>query len=284
MVPVIIVAKKYQVFFGKIRIKMKYREMAVSGSFYPNDEKEIKRYIEHFNKCFNIKGELSITPRALIVPHAGYIYSGFTANLAYNITSVQKFKRVIVIGPSHKLSFNGASVALYDEYQTPLGNIKIDLEYSKKLIEENEFLGFASEVHCEHSTETQAPFIKNYFDSLPLIEIVYGKLDYKKLSILIDELLKDKNNLIVISTDLSHFYNLDEAKKLDKICLEAIEKKDMKKFDEGCKACGMIGVKAIINSAIKNNLITKVLYYCTSYDTTKDYKKVVGYTSVLIGE
>lgn len=263
---------------------MKYREMAVSGSFYPNDEKEIKKYIEHFNKNFNVEGELSITPRALIVPHAGYIYSGFTANIAYNIASVQEFKRVVVIGPTHKVYFEGASVALYEEYKTPLGNIKIDLEYSKKLIEENEFLGFASEVHCEHSTETQAPFIKNYFNSLPIIEIVYGKLDYKKLSKLIDELLKDRNNLIVISTDLSHFYNLDEAKKLDNICLEAIASKDLQKFDEGCEACGMTGVKAIIDSAIKNNLITKVLYYCTSYDTSKDYKRVVGYTSVLIGE
>ncbi len=263
---------------------MNYREMSVAGSFYPNDEKEIKKNIEHFNKSFSINDELSITPRAIIVPHAGYIYSGFTANLAYNLISKHEFKRVIVIGPSHKVYFEGASLALYDEYKTPLGNIKIDLEFSKKLIKDNEFLNFYDEVHCEHSTETQAPFLKNYFAEISLVELIYGKLDYKQLSNLINELLEDRNNLIVISTDLSHFYTLEKAKRLDSICLEAIANKDIKKFDLGCEACGIIGIKAVIYSAIKNNLITHVLYYCTSFDTTKDDKQVVGYTSVLIGE
>jgi hypothetical protein len=262
---------------------MSIRKTAVAGSFYPNDEKEIKRYIEHFNKNFSID-KMDINPRAIISPHAGYVYSGFTANLAFNLSAQKKFKRVIVIGPSHKVYLEGASVALYDEYETPLGNIKIDLQYSKTLQEKYDFLSFCDEVHHEHSTETQAPFIKNYFDGLEIIEIVYGKIDHKLLSTLIDELLEDKNNFIVISTDLSHFYTLEKAKQLDNICLNAIANRDMSIFDKGCEACGLTGVKAIIESSLKNNLITKVLYYCTSYDRTNDDSSVVGYTSVLIGE
>lgn len=258
--------------------------MAVAGSFYPNGEKEIKRYIEHFNKNFELKNELSLNPRAIIVPHAGYIYSGFTANIAYNLASKEDFKRVIVIGPSHRVYLEGASIALYDEYKTPLGNLQIDLGFSKKLIEEYNFLEFYDELHKEHSTETQMPFIKNYFDGLKVVELVYGKLDFKLLSKLIDKLLEDKNNLLVISTDLSHFYTLKDANKLDNICLSAIANKDLKIFDSGCEACGGIGVKALINSAINKNLETKILHYCTSYDRTKDDKRVVGYTSVLIGE
>ncbi len=95
---------------------------------------------------------------------------------------------------------------------------------------------------------------------------------------------KIKINFIVISTDLSHFYSLSEAKKLDNICLNAIVKKDLELFDNGCEACGITGVKAIINSCIKKDLSTKLLHYCTSYDRTKDDKSVVGYTSFLIGE
>ncbi|PLY06858.1 MAG: AmmeMemoRadiSam system protein B [Arcobacter sp.] len=262
---------------------MSIRKTVVADSFYPNDANEIKRYIEDFNKGFSVN-ELKINPRAIIVPHAGYIYSGFTANIAYNLSSKQNFKRVIVIGPSHKVYLEGASIALYDEYETPIGNIKIDLEYSKKLKEKYDFLVFDEELHYEHSTETQAPFIKNYFDGLEMIEIVYGKLDFKLLSLLIDELLKDKNNLIIISTDLSHFYKLEDAKKLDNICLNAISRLDLEMFNRGCEACGMIGVKAMINSSLKNNLITSVLHYCTSYDRTKDNSRVVGYTSVLVGE
>ena len=117
-----------------------------------------------------------------------------------------------------------------------------------------------------------------------IIEIIYGKIDYQELSKIIDEFLEDEDNLILISTDLSHFHNKQTANKLDNICLNAIAKKDMSLFDKGCEACGKIGVKAVISSAIKKGFDTKVLHYCTSYDRTKDASRVVGYTSALIGE
>ena len=260
------------------------RKSSFSGSFYPKEKTELLRYIEHFNKSSSTK-KINIKPRAIISPHAGYIYSGFTANLAYNLSSqMAKFKRIIVIGPSHKVYLENASIALYKDYETPLGNIKIDLAYSHLLKNKYDFLNFIKEAHNEHSTETQAPFIKNYFNSSLMIELVYGKISYEKLSILIDDLLQDKDNFIVISTDLSHFYDLEKANKLDNICLNAIVKKDLALFDKGCEACGMTGVKAIIKSSIKYKLKTHFLHYCTSYDNTKDDKSVVGYASVLIGE
>ncbi len=257
--------------------------MVVSGSFYPDSEKEIKAYIKHFNQSFKLEGKLNINPKGIIVPHAGYIYSGFTANLAYNIASKKDFKRIVVIGPSHRVYSQYISCALYEEYETPLGNIKIDLDFSKNLVKKYDFINFDEELHFEHSSETQAPFIKYYFDDIKIVELVYGNIDFKDLSKLIDNLLEDEDNLLVISTDLSHFYTLKEANKLDNICLEAIANKDIKKLDSGCEACGMIGIKAMINSCINKNLETKVLYYCTSYDVSKDDTNVVGYTSVLIG-
>ncbi|WP_044415919.1 AmmeMemoRadiSam system protein B [Halarcobacter anaerophilus] len=265
---------------------MSQREMSVAGTFYPDSKSEIKRYISHFNKSFSVKDENrnKIKPRAIICPHAGYIYSGFTSNLAFNLSSNKDIKRVIVFGPSHRVYIKGASIALFDTYKTPLGDLKIDLEYSKKLKEKYGFLDFNESLHKEHSTETQAPFIKNYFKEAKIIEIVYGELDFNELSKLTDELLLDKENFIVISTDLSHFYSLNEAKKLDNICLNAIASKNLELFDKGCEACGKIGVKAIIKSAIKYNFDTELLYYCTSYDKTKDDSSVVGYASALIGE
>ncbi len=204
--------------------------------------------------------------------------------MAFNVSLNKEFKRVIVIGPSHKVYLAGASIALYDEYETPLGNIKIDLEYSKELEKKYDFLSFDEKAHHEHSTETQAPFIKNYYDGLDIIEIVYGKMDFKDLSKLINELLLDESNFIVISTDLSHFYTLDEAKIRDNICLNAIFNKNLSVFDTGCEACGIIGVKAMISSCLSNSLNTKMLYYCTSYDVSKDDSRVVGYASILIGD
>lgn len=262
--------------------KMKsIRKTGFCGSFYPESKEEILSYIDEFNKSFEVNG--TFDTKAMIVPHAGYVYSGFTANIAYNITKEKKPKRVIIIGPTHNVYYEKASVALYDEYETPFGNIKIDKNYSEELISKYEILDFNEELHLEHSTETQAPFIKHYFPSASVIEIIYGKVDYKLLSEVIDEFLEDENNLILISTDLSHFHTLEKANQLDNICLNAISKKDMALFDKGCEACGKIGVKAVINSSIKKELNTKVLHYCTSYDRTKDNTRVVGYTSALIG-
>lgn len=260
---------------------MNIRKTVVAGSFYPNSKEEILDYINQFN---SVKHTLKPFDeiKAIIVPHAGYIYSGFTANLAYSLVCRQNKKRVIVIGPSHRTYLLGASVALYKEYETPLGNLPIDLEFSKKLIDKYDFLEFNVECEFEHSTETQAPFIKNYFPDVSIVEIVYGDCNFKNISQVIDELLENDENLVVISTDLSHFYSLSEANKLDSFCLEAIDNKDMKLFDS-CEACGKIGVKAIIDVAINKNWDTKLLHYCTSADVSNDKSRVVGYTSALIG-
>ena len=260
---------------------MNIRKSVVSGSFYPDKKEELLKYINQFNS-FKTNNETFEDIKAIIVPHAGYIYSGFTANLAYKLASKKEIKRVIVIGPSHRVYLKGASVAIYDEYETPLGNLKIDKEFSQNLIDKYDFLDFNVECEFEHSTETQAPFIKHYFENVQLVEIIYGEINYEDLSKVIDEVLSHSDNFVVISTDLSHFYTLEEAQKLDNICLEAIDKKDLKMFDY-CEACGKVGVKAIIDCAIKNDFDTKVLNYCTSADVTKDKSRVVGYTTALIG-
>jgi AmmeMemoRadiSam system protein B len=108
-------------------------------------------------------------------------------------------------------------------------------------------------------------------------------MNFEELSKLIDFIFEDEDNFLLISTDLSHFYTQEEANKLDNICLNAIAKRDLSLFDKGCEACGKLGVKAVIKSAINKDYNTQVLHYCTSYDRTKDASRVVGYTSVLIG-
>ena len=263
---------------------MSSRKLAVSGQFYPDSESELNRYIEHFNKVLeenNIDVDTNLYTRAIIVPHAGYIYSGFTANIAYKYIP-QDVKNIIVIGPSHKFGFNGASVALYDRYPTPFGDLSINKELSQELIDSFEFLRFYDEVHSEHSTETQFPFIKYYTPNLNVIEIIYSQCKYKQLACVIERLLEDKENFIVISTDLSHFYSLKEAKQKDMKCIEAIDKKDLDLLRTGCEACGMIGVKAMLDVTNNQNLHTKLLDYRTSADVSNDTNSVVGYTSFVI--
>ena len=267
---------------------MNIRHSAVAGTFYPGSCDEINRYIKRFNEVLDegkFDPESELFPRAVISPHAGYIYSGFTANMAFRTAAYNnlKVKRVIVIGPSHKAYIDGASIALYDTYETPCAELKIDLELSKRLEAAYGFLQFSPGAHSEHSTEVQMPFVQHYFPHAEVIEIVYGQVDFMEISHLIDDLLKDEENFIVISTDLSHFYTKSEAKALDTVCLSAIQNLDLEQFERGCEACGIIGVKAIINSAVKCNLKSSLLDYRTSADTTGDESNVVGYTSALLG-
>jgi MEMO1 family protein len=263
---------------------MSERKLAVSGQFYPNDQKELQRYLEHFNQVLNenhISIDTTLDPRAIIVPHAGYIYSGFTANLAYKYIP-NEIENIIVIGPSHRYSFDGASIALYDRYPTPFGVLEINQKLSNKLMDQFEFLNFYDEVHQEHSTETQFPFIKYYSKDKKVIEIIYSKCDYQDISKIIEELLKDLKNFIVISTDLSHFYTLAEANKKDKQCISAISSNDVDSFNKECEACGLVGVKGLIQVTNKLDYKIKLLDYRTSADVSNDTKSVVGYSSFVI--
>ncbi len=263
---------------------MKIRKNAVSGTFYPNNIKEINEYFEHFNALHQEKPKQFNMAQALISPHAGYVYSGFTANEGYLSIPNRPMKRIIVIGPSHRIFLQGASIALYDEYETPLGNLNIDLDYAHTLKDTFDVLNFNPLAHCEHSTETQMPFIKHYFPNVPVIEIVYGKIDYLELCKIISYIMLESENFVVISTDLSHFYSQEDANYLDGIFLQAIQNLNLEKLDSGCEACGMIGVKAIAQYAIKNNLKSQIIDYRTSMDASGDASRVVGYTSVLIGK
>ncbi len=262
---------------------MSERKLAVAGTFYPKSKDEITRYIEHFNSILkenNISLDKSIIPRAMIVPHAGYIYSGFTANMVYRYIP-KTIKNIIVIGPSHKFAFPGASVALYDTYPTPFGTLTINKSLTNELINKFDFIGFNEQVHCEHSTETQFPFIKYYGGDVDVVEIIYSNCEFPNIAKVVRYLLEDEQNLVIISTDLSHFYSLNEAKARDSICLEAIQKQDIKLFDKGCEACGIIGVKAMIEAANELGLESKIFDYRTSADTSYDTNSVVGYLSVV---
>lgn len=262
---------------------MSNRNMSVAGTFYPSDCSEIKKKIEEFSSKQDVKRrDLKVLAKAIISPHAGYIYSGFCANAAYSMIDTKKIKRVIIIGPSHRVYLKGASVAMYDSYISPCANLSIDLEYSKELIDKYEDFSFFPSAHHEHSSETQVPFIEHYFNSVSIVEIIYGDISPKSLIPVIEESLEDEHNLLVISTDLSHFHNLQEANERDNICIKAVKEINHLGLDDGCEACGMTGVKAMLEVCSSYGLKTQIIEYRTSYETSLDKNRVVGYMSALI--
>lgn len=262
---------------------MSKRYMSVAGSFYPGSCGEIERDISTFSDAIEKEIALPFVPKAIIAPHAGYIYSGFTANRAYRLIDTSAVKRVVVIGPSHRALINGASVAIQDAYESPCGDLLIDNAYIRELINRYDFLTFQEDAHSEHSTETQVPFIKHYFNDVKIVEIVFGDIAYQKLVPIIEEALRDEETFVVISTDLSHFYTLKEANELDAICLKAVENMDIDMLDAGCQACGMIGMKAVLQAAKNSGLQSRLIDYRTSYNASGDAGNVVGYLSALFG-
>lgn len=262
------------------------RKSAVAGQFYPASCREINSTIQRFNQAFDklkISEEvLTHIPRAVIVPHAGYVYSGFTANMAYRFLSKAKAKRIIVIGPSHHHYFKGISGAYYEKYETPCGELKIDSAYLFALSKEFNIL-FEPKAHArEHSTEVQMPFIQHYFKESEVIELVYGDISANRVANIVYALLSNPENLVVISTDLSHFHTLERAKQLDHSCLKAIETLDIEYFRQGCEACGILGIEAVILAANKLKLRSTLLDYRTSADASGDSTSVVGYLSAML--
>jgi len=261
------------------------RKMVDAGHFYPEKCNEVQTFIYDFNQILdkNIDEKdrklFKLKPKAIIVPHGGWLYSGFSANFVYRMTQNFHSKRVILIGPSHKLKFKGATICLTDGYETPCKNLIMDKEYSL-LLKEKFNLTNIREAHNEHSTEVQFPFIANYIENPKIVEIIYSDYSVDKLSELINFLLADRENLIIISTDLSHYYKKETAMKIDYNCVQAVYDLDLNKLKK-CEACGKIGIEAMIKSADKFDMTSLIVDYRTSADATNDSSNVTGYMSAI---
>ncbi len=260
------------------------RKSAVRGIFYPDSCRKLKRTIEKFNKRIDKlsfeRSLLHLHPKALLVPHAGYIYSGFTADFAYRFARSRTPERIVVIGPSHHYYFKGISAAYYEAIETPCGAIPIDSAYLFALSRRFP-IGFVPEAHRkEHSTEVQMPFIRYYFPKSKVIEIVYGDTDPIVLSEIVEALLANDDTLTVVSSDLSHYYPIAKAKRLDTYCLKAVRDLETTMLKD-CEACGKTGIAALILAARKRTLRSLLLDYRTSADANGDTSSVVGYMSAL---
>ncbi len=262
------------------------RKAGNMGKFYPANPKEIEMMIKAWNEILNKniedKNILNLKPRAIVSPHAGYVYSGFTANFAHRLVPNTQPKRVIVIGPSHHVYIRGISAGYFDAYQTPFGLLKGDKDYLKELSQYFNFTFEENAHYLEHSTETQFPFVKHYEPEVKIVELIYGITDYLEVADVMEYILRDPDNAIVISTDLSHFYTQEVANELDNNCVMGLAYKNLEIVQEKCEACGKTGLEAIIKVAKDLYLNTKVLDYRTSGDITGDKKSVVGYMSGVV--
>jgi len=251
---------------------MRVRVPAVAGSFYPDDAEELKKMITDFlNKA---KPKKVKNLKALIVPHAGYIYSGPVAAYGYKLLEKGQFKKVIGVGPSHYGAFPGASEDDSTGWQTPLGTVKTGR--LSKFAKPNT-IGCYPQAHApEHSLEVQLPFLQmtlgNEFTFYPLLT---GAVTPALLADALEPAMDD-DTLLLVSSDLSHYHPYGDATRIDKIANEAIPKLDLKK-GELIDACGRVGILAAIQIARSKNWSSTLLDYRNSGDTAGPKSGVVGY-------
>jgi len=264
----------------------KIRESVIAGSWYPGKsetlEKEIKKYLNQA-KISPLTGNVI----GLAVPHAGYIYSGGVAAHAYKLLLDQPFDRVLIVAPSHRAYFEGASVYKLGGYRTPLGTIPLDRDLVDSLLQQPIPIDYVARAHSqEHSLEIQLPFLQVILKDFKLTPVVMGDQGYAncaQLAEAIATVCKDKKILLVASTDLSHFHPYDEAKRLDGSVLDRVVAFDPAGLSEDlrkgkCEACGGGPLVTIMLAAQRLGANkSKVLHYANSGDVTGDNSSVVGY-------
>jgi len=286
--------------FPRVDDAQKVRPPAVAGSFYPGDAKELARVVDEFLA----KAAVEPVPGPLIAvtaPHAGYEYSGQVAAHSFALLKGRKIERVVVISPCHIEAFDFSSIYDGDAYATPLGTIPIDKEFARKLAAQSSLIKISGRGHGivggrgEHSLEVELPFLQRTLGQFKLVPIVMGDQNYdieRALGVALAKLIREgrpkdpqvqSDTLIVASSDLSHFHPYDDAVRLDRKVLNAIEEWDYFNMSQNFErriweACGGGPIVAAMIAAERLGANrAKVLKYANSGDATGDKSRVVGY-------
>ncbi len=250
------------------------RTTACAGRFYPSDPDELQSTVRAY-----LAGESATnrTPRALIAPHAGYVYSGAVAGEAYREVRNPEppIERVVLAGPSHFVGFEGVAAPSHDRFETPLGEMSVDRDAIDTL-EQDDCVHIDDEPHeREHALETHLPFIREAIGDVPIVPLVTGDSDPDTLASCFER-WDDPGTLLAVSSDLSHYLDYETAKEVDAETCRAIEQFQAKKLERGT-ACGRTAIRALLTLAKHRKYGVKTLEMKNSGDTAGDRDRVVGY-------
>ena len=258
---------------------MAVRSPALADLFYPGQSRELQRFVSHSLKKASLAlPPLPSPPKAIIVPHAGFIYSGQTAAYAYASIWPKNIRRVVLLGPSHRVAFYGMAVPSYDQFETPLGKIEIDSELIDQALLHTRVEANDAAHAQEHSLEVQLPFLQQLLGDFTLLPICIGSVEAEAVAQVIESLWHHDDILFVISSDLSHFHSDQEARRLDQQSIQMILNQQAALDHE--QACGATGINALLKVTCKHHLIAQLLDYKNSGDSAGDKESVVGYTSI----
>ena len=261
---------------------MEIRQPAVAGAFYPDDPDTLQGDVAAMLDEAEQRELAASAIKALVVPHAGYIYSGPVAATAYKLLLPRReqIKRVVLLGPSHRVPFYGLAIPTVEQFRTPLGDIPLDLEALNR-IESLPGVARRDDAHAwEHSLEVQLPFLQAVLQEFTLVPIVVGGAEADDVARVLESLWGGDETLILISSDLSHFKAYSDARLTDRATTKLIEEK--KDTIVGEQACGCYPLNGLLRLAREKDLQVQTLDLRNSGDTAGPKNQVVGYGSYAV--
>lgn len=253
------------------------REPAVAGQFYPGDPEQLGGTIDIL--LDEVESVADAAPKALIVPHAGYVYSGPIAASAYARLRPHRdqYRRVVLLGPCHRVPVRGLALSGADAFRTPLGDVPLDTAAIAGL-ESPQIEVFDATHEFEHSLEVHLPFLQTVLAHFKLIPIVVGNTTPQRVADVLDSLWGGPETLLVISSDLSHYLSYDRARAIDGETRQAIEDLEVRGIDHDT-ACGATPIRGLLLTAKRRGMQVTTLDLRNSGDTAGDRRHVVGYGS-----
>ncbi len=254
---------------------VKVRPPAVAGLFYPADPPTLRRTVAGFLAEAPATDE---APKAIIAPHAGYAYSGPIAGTAYAqlLPAAEQLRRVVLLGPAHRVPIRGLAVPSVDAFMTPLGLVPIDTD-AVAALRELPFVVVSDAAHREeHAIEVQLPFLQQLASDFAIVPIVVGAAKPEEVAAALDRVWGGDETRIVVSSDLSHYHDYATARRLDAQTTEAIEAMAPERFHRDA-ACGRLPIAGLLQAAKRRGMHARTLDLRNSGDTAGRRDQVVGY-------
>lgn len=256
------------------------RQPAVAGAFYPGQDSVLIADVKALLAKARSHMDTSTTPpKAMIVPHAGYVYSGATAAAAYArlFTGQKTIRRVVLLGPVHRIAVRGLALPGVDSFATPMGTIELDTAAIDAISTLPQVVVSQAAHAWEHSLEVQLPFLQSVLDDFKLVPLAVGDATPQDVAEVLERLWGGPETLILISSDLSHFLTYPEAQKMDHATAQQIL--NLHSALTHRQACGATPINGLLLVAQLHHLQAQLLHLCNSGDTAGDKDRVVGYAS-----
>jgi AmmeMemoRadiSam system protein B len=254
------------------------RRPSVAGLFYPDDPDQLRSQVCAYIDAAGVTPDDAPVPKALIAPHAGYVYSGPIAGSAYARLSgsANRINRVVLLGPAHRLPFRGLAFSLADRFETPLGEVAVDHAALGAINDLPQVRQLDAAFDGEHCLEVQLPFLQVLLTDFRLVPLLVGTANGAEVAEVLERLWGGPETLIVISSDLSHYLDYATARETDRRTAEAICSLQADAIG-GDQACGRIPIAGLLQQALRHHLQASLLDLRNSGDTAGPRDRVVGY-------